>query len=734
MIRLYLHILLTVFISSNFAWSQNNFFLTPIEKAYFFHTVRKSPILDRAFGEYVNYTGPEVLLPNGEVNYDSIEYLIINDPSLVNIYTSEISKVPKGLLAEAANKQAIWELNKTLNAYRNNTLEKEGLEDRFDHFYAILTDHLPALALEKEGDNVLVNEKVLKVIHPNLSFSDKAAMLKNFKRSSDEVKIKVFTAINATINKWIEERSFVLFQQYGGEADIFVNVLTAAGDGSSTSGLFEERDKDDQGRWNKGLPKAVGLFPYEPILVSKKDKKKIEPQRYTETVLETVGGNKLTNIHLDVWGYNSEKQTTVVLEKGGYSYPLFGSTESRFLSPDSAFAGDGTYYTLIDRLQADILHFESKISGKKGYNYWIDYHKERKDDKRLEIEKLEKELSDLRLSPIRTNNKKYKTKSGKRQRKKRQERLVAYHEQLSAIRRKIEEYEEKREMVLHEIQIRNQQLNHMLDLIGRKWMPFTERDGFYLFEDSSTFDIRTQEFQFPASEKPEQFEVRLIAIPYSHVSEQADEVMLHINVSDATPDYTAAVQIVLEDVFSSDKYTFEKKLVSENDSLSLLQFFTGVKEKEIRVTARGNGVGIWNGYKTIKDPKQKEQKTYRADNMQNDQANKRLRVSSIIVKVEDNVSIAVDSFTDPVSTKFKAKVEDVNEKQLKYGLSGNQLLSAYRTAFILEKFRKELNVLAGKLLSRTDAKVVIDNLNKSIGKARIYVGKTSFKLDDLIDN
>lgn len=715
--------------------AQESVLLSPTDKAYFFHTVKKSPILDRAFGEFVKYTGPEVLLPNGEMNYDSIEYLIINDPSLLTIFTSEIRKAPKGLIAEAANKQAVWELNKTLNAYRNDELDREGLHGRFDKFYSILAQELPTYAVTRSEDTVIIEERLLKLVHPNLSFNDKSAMLQNFKRKELSDKLAIIESINRAINQWVEKRAFELFLQYGGEATVFVNVLTAAGDGSGTSGLFEERDKDDKGRWNRGLPKAVGLFPYTPVIVTTdQGKKKITPQRYTETTLETVGGNKLTNIHLDVWGYNSEKQTTVVIEKAGKAYPLFGSTESRFLSPDSSFAGDATYYTMINRVQADIHHFENKITGKKGYDYWIDYHESRKDGKLLEIEKLEKELSDMRLQPITTNDKKYKTKSGKKQRSKGQERLLLYYEQLSSIKKKIKEYEEKKEKALHEIQIRNQQLNHMLDMIGRNWVEFTERDGHYVFEDGATFDIRTQEFQFPATEKPETFEIRLIAIPYSHVSDQVDEVMLHINMTDATPDYNAAVNILLEDVFASNAFQFDGNLLELSDSLALRNFFRGVldKNKDLRVVSRGNGVGVWNGFQAVRDPDQKEMASYGGDNMRNDQAFKRLRVSNIVVKIEDNVVINVHSFTDPVRTDFVGHSSKITDQAAKYKLTGNQLLSAYRAAFILEQFRRELNIYAGKLLSRGDAKIVIDELNKAIGKSRVYVGKTSFKLEELL--
>jgi cell division GTPase FtsZ len=45
----------------------------------------------------------------------------------------------------------------------------------------------------------------------------------------------------------------------------------------------------------------------------------------------------------------------------------------------------------------------------------------------------------------------------------------------------------------------------------------------------------------------------------------------------------------------------------------------------------------------------------------------------------------------------------------------------------LKTLKQELNVLAGKYLDRPEAKTAIDRINKSIDKARISVGKTSFK-------
>ena len=103
-----------------FAYNQNSDVLTPEERAYLFHIVKKSPILDTNIGRYFEYSGPVIQFMNKQLNYDSIETIIINQPEKLFIRTSEIAKSQKGILAEAANKMALWELNKLLFAARGN--------------------------------------------------------------------------------------------------------------------------------------------------------------------------------------------------------------------------------------------------------------------------------------------------------------------------------------------------------------------------------------------------------------------------------------------------------------------------------------------------------------------------------------------------------------------------------------------------------------------------------------
>jgi hypothetical protein len=79
--------------------------------------------------------------------------------------------------------------------------------------------------------------------------------------------------------------------------------------------------------------------------------------------------------------------------------------------------------------------------------------------------------------------------------------------------------------------------------MGYKWAKFEEKDGLYRFEDSSTFDLYTQEFVFPPKKEKEGFEIRLISIPNHSLSKEADEVMLHVSLIDAKPHYSSKIQL-----------------------------------------------------------------------------------------------------------------------------------------------------------------------------------------------
>src|SRR5690606_22362201 len=94
------------------------------------------------------------------------------------------------------------------------------------------------------------------------------------------------------------------------------------------------------------------------------------------------------------------------IEKNGLNYHLFGSKDTRFLSPDSTFSEGTTFQSIINDLEFNkIAKINEMIYGKKGYDYWIDYNQKKKDATELKIEKKEKEYSDLGFAPITTSKK-----------------------------------------------------------------------------------------------------------------------------------------------------------------------------------------------------------------------------------------------------------------------------------------------------------------------------------------
>lgn len=753
--------------------AQVNEDLTPEERAYLFHIVKKSPILDNNFGRYFDYIGPEITFANKQINYDSVELYIINHPEMLVIRKEEIAKSPKGLIAEAANKMAVWELNKVLLAKRGSPKDLKQYENEYAQFEGYLMEKLPPKATTQGGDVLEPLSRIDQVLNPQLSFDEKFAQLESLRSLDQNDQLVTLEAINYAINRYVEVRSFEIFNALGGECSSFRNVLVAAGDGSNTSGLLEEREKDEKGRWNKGLPKAVGLFPYQIKLETyetgkehitidgahyKKTATRIEPARASENTFQTAGGNKYTNVHFDVWGYNSEKQTTVVVEKNGLNYHLFGSGETRFLSPDSTFDDGATFQSIINDLEFNkIGQLYENIYGKKGYDYWIEYNQKKKDATELKIEKMEKEYSDLGYSPITTSKKAPgsvkrsrrkaikgntgsfdgapKTSSNRKERKELQNDIVHAYDLFNAYKKKIAELEQEKAVAIDLMATYKIKLDEYKRLMGHRWASYEEKDGLFIFEDSTTFDILTQEFRFKPSLEAEAFEVRLIAIPESSISKSADEVMLHINVMDAEPHYDARINLSLEDVFESDKWELSAPLFSEDDSVAIRVFFEGLlnPKVEFNVIARGQGIGMWNGLMTVKDPAPVELSSYPGNSAQSryDSTFVRLRKSEVFIHIEREITLTVNSYTDPVKSSLQVDNEALSTAMEKYRLSKNDALSVYRTAAILKALKKEINLMAGKYLTREEASIVIDRFNKVIDKAKVSVGPTSVKLSAL---
>ena len=741
---------LIVFLISFSAFGQTE--LNNFERAYLFHVVKKSPILNNEIGRYFDYTGPQILLKDGTENFDSIEMVIMEKPELLLIRTEEISKSAKGILSETANKMALWELNKVLLASRGNEKDLDNYREKYDNYLSYLHDSLPECAFKLEDSIIVLQQKVFNALNPGLSLNDKIANVEALRNCTSTERMQILNAISYAVDKYTSERSFQIFQALGGEATTYINHLLAAGDGSNTAGLLEEREKDERGDWNKGLPKAVGFFPYQLQLIEEDGMSKILPKQAAVIGMSTVGGNRETNLHFDVWGYNSEKQTTVVIVKSGVIYPLFGSSETRFLSPDSTFGSGGTLQSIINDLKfSKVGYMQEMIYGKKGFNFYLEEYEKLKAELEVEMNKNEAEYNQLHTTPIytlkrstkemRKERKKLKkdptymvendnqpiTISGKSKKGKKQNTLIDLYNQYDAVKATIADLERQKLEATEILTGYLNKLRYYEDLFGTKWAKYTVNDGLYTFEDSTTFDLYTQEFKFPASTIKEAFDVKLIAIPENSLASTSDEIMLHVNLVDAVPNYDARLQIELEDVFLSDSWNLDNNLLTPADSVAVLQFFEQMldKKKAFTLITRGQGVGIWDSCRVIKDKHPLELGSYPDTRM--DPNFSRLRKSEVWIEIDREIHMEVNSYTDPVKSNMAISDSELLDLMQRYKLSKNDILSAYRTATILNKLKNEFSVLAGSYLSREEAKVVIDRFNNALNKQRISVGATSIK-------
>lgn len=710
---------------------------TAQEKAYMFHAVMKSPILKSNIGQYFEYSGPKIIWRDTILNYDSIETLIINQPELLFIRSSEIAKCPPGLVAELANKMALWELNKTLMAFRENDKpEQLSFQKRMNSFNDLLVKNLPPSALVNENDSLYPNPKMQKVFNPSLAFDDKTTLLNSFHLFSIEEQQQVIQGMNKSINEWVQNRTYELFCLLGGKTTHFNSQLIAAGDGSNTSGMFNEREKDETGRWNRGLPKAVGLFPYQFHIEQLENarEKELQPERFAFLNFKTAGQDRQTHIHADVWGYNAKKQTTVVIEKNNKSYVLFGAGDTRFLSPDSSFSEGSTFYALINELKYKwIAQLKETIYGKNGIDSQIKAWQKREASALLEIKTIEKRLSDQQLAEITT------TKQGIKERKKDQQLLVDKYNEYENCKKKVAQYEKEKAQALLLLDKYQLLLDKYQKLIGTNWAKWIENKGLYTYEDGATFNLSTQEFVFPPSKSAESFQVRLIAIPFTALSQEADEVMLHVSVSDEESGYDKTIQLAGADLFASNSAELNDPLFTASDSVAVLNFFKLLlKKPDVEVIARGQGIGKWEDGKISKWENAIQETSYPGNSTEERQKSKedtlykRLRRSELSAGMDNNkLVIEVNSYTDPVRSSFQTKNALLIDWLTKKQISENDALSAYRTANLLQHFKNELNVKAGLYLSREQAKIVIDYLNRSLEKVRISVGKNSVSLNEL---
>lgn len=598
------HAYLIIFFISNLAFSQTSWNdLSGRERAFLFHQARRVDILKPELFHLFEYTDSIPFINDTLPDYTYVEKQIVVSPDLLVLHKDEFARKSIGVVNDLCVRFAIWELDQMLQ-FRNSTAEEDKpLLEKLKRFEKLVLEEAPPAAIKTLSNGAYELSKLIQNYYaPSLTVSDKLAAIVNSGFSQINQMLIIQTIMTAQQN-YVAERAIEIYRILGGVETDYKTYLSAVGDGANWA--------DVVGGFNTpytiGLPDEKGLFNFElhDVLDKEKNRTNIVVKQVTQKLFSTAS-DKQTVVHLDVFGYHPERQTTVVIQKGGNSYVLYGKNEHRLVSPDSTYGEGGTYWRLMHNLEHFyIANLKEDLYGKRGYEYQIDLYEKKIQKTLYKIKVTEHKLDILRHRPEgkpKIKKKKIKKKNlglsdqagqghptsamSKLDKKKniQQNILVQLEGDLSSQKATLKKLKEDMEKAYDNLVICETKLDLMKKNMGYIIMEFEQENHLYTFKDGATFNYLTQDFTFPAGGREESFQVFHIAFGKEAFDEKADEnfVQIHVSSSKKTDQYVFK-HIVLDDL---------SRVQIPASGVQLTELFDYLKKKEIGVDLKVVAGGI----------------------------------------------------------------------------------------------------------------------------------------------
>lgn len=673
-------LLILIYLGKNSTLARDGSFLSPQERAYLFHVVKKSATLDRNIGHLFFYKG-DTPRYNTRIDYDSIEKLIILEPSILEINMTELSKMPPGILAEAAMKIALWKLNKRL--------KKSEKAQNPDEFHVSLREHVfqnaPESVLRKKGGGFELIPEIDPIFDPSLPAGYKLGVLRSIKGMSIRDMEVLMHAYTEAVNQLAEQESRRLFIALGGRYGRMNSALVAAGEGSSTAGLLDEVEKDEKGRPDKKQPVGVGLFTYQYEKgINEAEKFDLLVKRDPIIGFEDYLGGSSTTLHLSIWGFNNFFQATVVVRNGEKSYLLFGNKWSNELSPDTTFGHGRTVFKQLEELQ-EVIDKELFLIDKPGglKEQW----NKAKQIEKLAFERVRESEYALRRVNFMEDRKKYKEA---------QAAFIDWSQRYEMARKEtIERHTAYKKQWFYVDYLKDKHYQLRTDL-GPKIQQYEQRDSLFIFEDGSTFNLHTQDFELAKINRTGSFSVRLISLGSKPLSQNVDEVQLYVGVHEKIEKERLDIRFEANDVFRPDE--FMPVYTHSFDDMKTLADFIANNQPTIYFSMDGHGIGMKQGDHITKATGKaaKELSAYpgkgsaQQEVSRNSEAFKPLRSSFIKVRNTFGLTIEIESFTDPVASGIlnDSTIDSLHTVYPK--LTANEMLSAFRCFAIAEGMTQAL--------------------------------------------
>ncbi len=730
--------------------------LSSEERAYLYHVAEKSPTLKRTIGDLFHYKGDTVYFKfkakkrlDSIVDFDSIEQHIIYEPSLLEINTYEFSSVENGLLSELASKLALQSLYRELK--RKDEIKVEGISNKvYLHFIDKLTVELPDKAKRYRNEKDEPIGKVIELLNPNLSFFERANQLKELENFKLVEQQQIMDAIYKATQLYIQEKGEEYYRKIGGK-DEFYSYLQAVGDGSSTSGLLNERELISEGRNKIGKPKGIGLFTYETDFKTHKGNHQVlAPKQSVSNDFNAIEKD-LTNIHLSMWGFNKRLQTTVVIRNKDSVYLLYASKINKELTPDTTFGSGSTVHSIIYKLEnKSIPDLDELINGKTGLRFKLE---EAKEAKALNLMKIKETEFELKSGSQKNHKLKKKNKVVTRENggamvantrgeiKRLQNKLANLINRQAQIEKILANAEADLKEEEERLQRFRDRLFELKGFIDGKRLPYTQFGYIYTFADGCTFNSYTQNFKIPADLKIEDFSIRLITIGPDAMSDRVDEIQLLSNVTRGIPEdiIPHPFELSFNDVFDTDQYQLKEFYIDETErfELSKLLYQSLTLKKQLLFTVKGQGVGKIEQGKLIPSTA-KELDAYpgetEEEQAQAKQQNEFKQLRSTHLKFSENeehIILNIESFTDPVKSNFSKKNIAVQPIKEKYQLTENQTLSIFRSYTVLEKFYGELLRAANFHFQGKEKEKLLSSLKKTFEKTNLIAGEKKINAKEI---
>ncbi len=603
-------LLLLLLLQTSITYSQDSWEeFTGKEKAFFYQLSRKIENTNPEVFHLFEFTDSIPYINDTLPDYPYIEKQIIADSSRLILHTSQLSRKNTGILSDIATHYATWELSLLLNFKDSQKPKYQYLKPKFKQFETYVAEKAPQAAIKQLSNGEYgINPALHSYFSPNLSISEKIAAVKNAKLGASQ-KFAIIRAIHHGQEKYIKVRVKEIIKLLTGQTLNSENFMLAAGNGSN----WEELESVLRTKYNRTVPDPKSLFKYE--LDTETDPKTKREKIVTKDVpvlkMQTQKGLS-TKLHIDVWAYHPKRQTTIVIQKGGNSYILYGKNEHRYVSPDSTFEEGVTYRNLLYELEHVLIaDLKEKIYGKRGFDYLIALYEKKTEATRLQIKKTEIKLDEIRYTPagapkMKKKKKKSKKSSGysyqdtkdtpqgklTKNAKKRnieQARLVAYNGQLESQLLMLKQLKIEKELAFDLLAQYEGQLDMMKKNVGYNVLEYTtDKKGNYLFNDGTTFNYKTQDLTFAPDFDSHYFEVILISFGEHVLDKKREEVFVHFNKSynDTKDKYTLYSE--RSTINRTKKYTIA-------DSIQIQEFFNALTQKKMKTIVRLNSLGMASG-------------------------------------------------------------------------------------------------------------------------------------------